>query len=396
MTQKRADETYLEYARRVRQEVQASEEQLAERDRQRSRPLDPEAREHLIADMRQRQAAADEVYNAAIDRAAESFRQSRRSPSAESMAAQVMSNAQQQYLRTVQAGLRPPEPREGDWWCVHCHSGPGEAGYVRIPQRDPHPGQNRWEARATLCPACSPTRLHEIAVARVAEERADIIRKVAPRAHLMNLGARPFHTGYLQELPLLDRGERERATRALALAQQATDAYTERWPNGAWLSYDGGYGVGKTHFLAMIYRRAVEEGKAVYYTTGPEFTEQMLTFSGDEAEHERKALTRRMIAAEVLLIDEADRMPRKDGDGWVERGLFYVLDKRIELAEAGAANFHTVLAGNALYDWPGRQGRLPGTIKSRGRAAGSYVVDLRGVPDARPIFSGDDRWRSSF
>jgi hypothetical protein len=80
-------------------------------------------------------------------------------------------------------------------------------------------------------------------------------------------------------------------------------------------------------------------------------------------------------------------MTWKDGNGWTERAFFRVLDSRVRLSAAGVGTFHTVLAGNAL------RARLPGAILSRATAAGSLLVDLAGIPDARAIFAGDDAWK---
>jgi DNA replication protein DnaC len=259
--------------------------------------------------------------------------------------------------------------------CPTCH----DAGWVRVERDEITP------ATVRECPTCGAERAKARKSARLVEVRADLMRRRPEADDLMELGALPFRTDYAGAIPSVAMSDLNRIQNRLAYALKATSRYTDRWPAGAWLSFDGPFGAGKTHLLAMIYRAARLADKTAIYTTSPDFEAAVTAF---DVEHEdREELVSDLIAAEVLVWDEADRMTWKDGNGWTERAFFRVLDSRVRLSAAGVGTFHTVLAGNAL------RARLPGAILSRATAAGSLLVDLAGIPDARAIFAGDDAWK---
>lgn len=230
--------------------------------------------------------------------------------------------------------------------------------------------------RAVSCPVCG-----EEARQRLLNERIMGRWPAHARADLLTLARAKFEVDYLDQFDELPGEARATIKKRLDLALTAARRFAERWPKGIILAYDGAYGAGKTHLLAKVYAVAIRAGKSAIYITGPDLERAMSQFQGDDAEELRRQALADLVEVEVLLLDEADRITQKDGNGWAERHLFDIVDSRQR------ANRSTILAGNALD-------RLPGAVMSRIKGVGSLLVDLSSVPDARPLLArGEETWQ---
>lgn len=247
----------------------------------------------------------------------------------------------------IPPALAPPEPD-----CLRCR----DAGFVSVPS-----GVN---SRAVRCPSCKGEKIARHQRAQRREEWPVVERLIEEARKEVD----PAHPAILALPP----AERRRAQAALAEARRAAHDFAWRLP-GAIFALEGNYGSGKTLLLAKIYAVAWRRGLAPIYQTGMRFEGRVLDFEGEGPEPMPvTAYLGALIAADVLLIDEADKMKLAPADGWVAKHFFHVIEERLNHERP------TVLAGNALSR------SLPGAILSRARALESQFIDgLNHVPDAR-------------
>ncbi len=257
-----------------------------------------------------------------------------------------------------------------------------DAGLLRVEGPDP-----TKPAQRIPCRHCYVLRKRKSLIKNLLKERRELATSWPEQPELMALGSSSFVADYAKMLRHVSKTQQNQITQKLRFALRVTKRYCQVWPQGAWLQYDGVCGAGKTHFLAMIYKAAQKAKKTVIYVTAPEIESRLINFSGQNANEKILAFVRQLIAAEVLLIDEAEKYTRKNGTGWVERKFFHILDTRCKMARTEIGKFHTILAGNAL------KASLPPEIKSRASGAGSCYIELFGVPDGRPIFEGSSAWQ---
>lgn len=239
----------------------------------------------------------------------------------------------------------------------------------------PRPTAHNWQQRrALLCPDCGPEQQQK----RLRQG----IRQRWPINHaLLKHATLPIECDYIDLLPTtkeFTRQKKEAAKQTLRRALKLARNFATSWPKGVILSFDGPPGVAKTHLAGKIYRFAILKGLAAIFLTGEELESISKQFKEQVLEKKRFDL----IHADLLIIDEADHITKKDGTGWAEKYLFSIIDARLKDRRS------TILTGNALNE------RLPEPVKSRAKAAGSRFIDMSGVPDGRPIFEGDDSWAS--
>ena len=263
--------------------------------------------------------------------------------------------------------------------CRKC----GDAGWVRLTRRD-------GSGETVLCPDCGQERRRArqdaVRRERLAQRLVEFWARVyaEEQDRLWALARSKFDADYIERYSDADipPATKQEIRAKLDLALRAARRFSEAWPAGILLTFDGAYGAGKTHLLAKIWARAQQCGKSAIYITGSELEHAMTNFTGPSANQEREAMRQDLLDVDVLVVDEVDRMTFRDGNGWAERNLFAIVDGRL------MAGRSTVLAGNG-FD------RLPGAIRSRAKSAGSLFVDLAGVPDARPVLGeGDTSWQA--
>lgn len=248
-----------------------------------------------------------------------------------------------------------------------CHTC-GDTHYVSLgvqPQRD-----GTLKTVTEPCPDC----WHEWFM-RVVSEHWPVARLVE------QLAQQPFIVmDFTEDAAELfpDADDPHKAAREAMRKQRYAKAVVERfcdvWPAGILVTFEGGYGRGKGHLLAKIWRRALEAGKTVILTSGPQLQRRLTDFEGDEV-LTIEQYRRHLLTVDLVLVDEATRYAHKDGFGWFEsQEYFDLINQRLEASKT------TVLAGNDIEE------RLHGGIVSRADAGDSVRVRLHGVPDMRPVF----------
>ncbi len=239
-----------------------------------------------------------------------------------------------------------------------------DKGYL-LPKLTP---RNQLNRRAYACPDCH-VRQQEWYRESV---RLSIRAKWPILDWVMDLGSREIILEHLA-----DQVDAQTTLKAgLALAKE----FAINLPEGGILSLNGPPGTAKTHLLAKIYRFCTLKGLICIYLTGSDLQQLFTDFGVDDLGvtrfYQRKA---DLIASDMLLIDEVDRISVKGGFGWSENELLDTIEKRINHKRP------TALAGNNLK-------RLLKPVLSRCDSAGSYMLDLKSVPDGRAYFQGDGGW----
>lgn len=265
----------------------------------------------------------------------------------------------------VEAGeeLAPPAPPSVT--CSACR----DTGFVRydVPAHDPRFG------RSLPCPKCgwaqqrtaieATWRVPEATIALVGE---DILPLAPPIARMIKLVERVIAAQPRGALILIDGGKEE------------------------------GYGTAKTHALAHIYAGLWDSGKTTaLYTTAMALEKTFTLFDDDEAAAlrrddnesaasagaERARRWKHLQKVGFLLIDEAARYTRKDGNGWVERHMMELVDSRL-------ANGKTVImAGNHLLGDANGADRIHPALIDRARSGDGFILSLEGVASARKGFA---------
>ena len=179
---------------------------------------------------------------------------------------------------------------------------------------------------------------------------------------------------------ILEHLESKKAKNTLFAGIALAKEFAANPPEGGILSLDGPPGTAKTHLLAKIYRYCTLSGLACIYLTGSDLQQIFTDFSHDSNGiakfYQKKA---DLIASDILLIDEVDRISVKGGFGWSENELLDTIEKRINHKRP------TALAGNKLS-------RLLAPVLSRCNSAGSYMLDMQSIPDGRGYFQGNGDW----
>lgn len=273
----------------------------------------------------------------------------------------VFADAQQLVKSQANWGERPAETAK----CEQCR----DQGYLMPPVT----AKNMLNRRAYPCPDCGD--------AQKAHHRAEVLREIRHRWpckwHLIELGAKPIRFGHVDAIKGLDGKQRDLAKNTLNKALRLAQEFAQELEPGAILSFDGKAGTSKTHMLAKIYRWCVLVKKLTcIFVTGRQLQAVLTDFrkgsDGGAALYEKKA---DLIACDILLIDEVDKIALKEGFGWTESELLDILESRMNRGRP------TVLAGNELH-------RLAEHTRSRCSGRNSYVIDMSSVPDGRPFFQG--------
>jgi len=154
------------------------------------------------------------------------------------------------------------------------------------------------------------------------------------------------------------------------------------------LTLHGGLGTGKTHLLAGICSECRKAGKEVHYTTLAGFLDYLKAAFDPKALMSYTARYDRMLAVQVLAIDELDKISMTE---WADEKLYQLLDDRYRRA----GQCLTVLASNnRLCDRDGAgqvtrtyhilpNSRYEAPIISR-LLDGRFLVADMGDADARP------------
>lgn len=273
---------------------------------------------------------------------------------------------QAKALKEAQANWSPLPPLK-EINCQTCK----DSGFLM-----PRPTKLNWQQRrARLCPDCGNSQQEK----RV---RLAIRQRWPVNQALIEEAALPIESDYIDLLPTtkeFTQQKKEAAKQILRHAYKLARDFASAWPKGVMLSFDGPPGAAKTHLAGKIYRFAILKGLAAIFLTG----EELETISKQFLDQEREKKRFDLIHADLLVLDEADHISKKDGTGWAERYLFNIIDARLKAGRS------TILTGNALNE------RLPEAVKSRAKSASSRFIDMSGVPDGRPIFAGDDSWVST-
>lgn len=284
--------------------------------------------------------------------------------------------------------MRPPTP-------VKCETCRG-SGWI-LPRLT---RANLYQRCAEPCPDC---------VKEQREDRQRVLRvdhrKQYPAINwLLKLGEQPILFDYFDEINWdeieligVSAHERQRepqrwtadkAKRKLEFALQSAKVFALSL-RGEMLTLQGPYGVAKTHLAAKVYRYAwLQKEMSVIYLTGQEFHDKVTDFSKGEGGITSAVLNKRDLSlVDLLIIDECDRVPTpkhsEKGDSWTQDQMLQVIDKRLQ------RSLSTMLIGNNL------DGKLSGAIKSRSKSLGSLFINMRGIPDGRSHYQGDDRWLDS-
>lgn len=228
--------------------------------------------------------------------------------------------------------------------------------------------RNQRHREAYHCPDCQEEQRE-----RYREQvRAEIRQKWIAKRWLMRMAQRKIELAHLEE----ESDAHATLTAAFNLAR----GFAADMPKGGILSFDGPPGTAKTHLLAKIYRFCWLKGLSCIYLTGSDLQQHLTDFSRDGSGNvSLYKIKVDLCSADMLLIDEADRISIKDGFGWTENELLDVIEKRINYGKP------TALAGNRLS-------RLLKPVLSRCESAGSYMLDMSAVPDGRGYFQGDGDW----
>lgn len=227
--------------------------------------------------------------------------------------------------------------------------------------------RNQLSRQAYRCPDCK-----ERQQARYRESVRDEIKKNwRTQEWVMELGSREIISEHIDS-----KEARNTLLAGIALAKE----FATNLPESAILSLDGPPGTAKTHLLAKIYRYCRLKGLACIYLTGSDLQQLFTDFRHDKNGiakfYQKKA---ELIASDMLLIDEVDRISVKGGFGWSENELLDTIEKRINHKRP------TALAGNKLL-------RLLKPVLSRCNSAGSYMLDMQSIPDGRGYFQGNGDW----
>jgi DNA replication protein DnaC len=142
----------------------------------------------------------------------------------------------------------------------------------------------------------------------------------------------------------------------------------------------GPYGIGKTHLMLLLYRQVSDANRGVIFRTANQVREVLQGFNRF-SESVRTLARSDMMHVPLLILDEAEKGLREspadsDKGEWFNSQMLDIINAR---RNAGLA---TALAGNNLFI-------LPGAILSRAQEKGTVFLDLRDVPDARPILGGE-------
>ena len=174
---------------------------------------------------------------------------------------------------------------------------------------------------------------------------------------------------------------RSRQFPAVKQLLRACHRLTKTWPAGALVMFVGhtkpAYGTGKTHALARIWRAAWQAQKTAIFTTAPELEKKFTSFK-EEEEYEQTLA--QLYEVDVLLVDEAHRMTHQDGNSWVERHLFSVVDHLLKNDRI------VVLAANSLMDVH------PAIVdRAYDNEEGALIVDLSEVKSYRKRHIGSEK-----
>lgn len=154
------------------------------------------------------------------------------------------------------------------------------------------------------------------------------------------------------------------------------------------LTLHGGHGTGKTHLLAGICNECLKAGKQVHYTTLAGFLDYLKAAFDPKAVMNYTARYDRMLAVDVLAIDELEKASMTE---WADEKLYQLLDDRYRRA----GQCLTVLASNNRLCDRNEAGqvtqtyhilpnsRYEGPIISR-LLDGRFLVADMGDADARP------------
>lgn len=186
--------------------------------------------------------------------------------------------------------------------------------------------------------------------------------------------------------------------RLIKLVERVIDAK----PRGVLILIDGGlaegYGTAKTHALIQIYSGIWEAGGATaLYTSAMQLEKTFTLFDDDEAAAlrldnleaaatagaERARRWRHLQGMDFVLIDEAARYTRKDGNGWVERHMMELVDSRL------AGGKTVIMAGNHLLGGKVDNVKVDGihpALIDRARSADGFILSLEGVSSGRRAF----------
>jgi len=154
------------------------------------------------------------------------------------------------------------------------------------------------------------------------------------------------------------------------------------------LTLHGGYGTGKSHPLAGICHECRKAGKEVHYTTLAGFLDYLKAAFDPKALMSYTARYDRMLAVEVLAIDEIEKVSMTE---WADEKLYQLLDDRYRRA----GQCLTVLASNNRLCDRDEAGQVTQTYhilpNSRYEAPiisrlldGRFLVADMGDADARP------------
>lgn len=142
----------------------------------------------------------------------------------------------------------------------------------------------------------------------------------------------------------------------------------------------GPYGIGKTHLMLLLYRQVADANRGVIYRTANQIREVLQGFKRF-SEAERALARSDLVHVPLLILDEAEKGMREspydsDKGEWFNSQMLDIINARRN------TGLPTAFAGNNLFV-------LPGAILSRTQEKGCVFLDLRNVPDARPLLGGD-------
>ena len=205
------------------------------------------------------------------------------------------------------------------------------------PQPSPQPSAK--SEPAPVCATCQGKRwLWDAQAARLAPcgcwqvERQELLERVSGLEGEMLT----FSLGGIKPLPgVTGRTEAVRAARELVQAP--------RW----FFTVHGSYGVGKTHLLAAIVNDARRAGFSGLYTTMAQVLDHLRRTFKPGAEIDGDELWDRLLAVDVLAIDEIDRF---NPTAWAQERFFMLLDARYRAGERQLTCFAT---NGALEELPG-------------------------------------------
>ncbi len=146
-------------------------------------------------------------------------------------------------------------------------------------------------------------------------------------------------------------------------------------PPSGFVLLSGHFGVGKTHMLCATVNLARRVGRTAVYMTAEELLDRLRQGYDPEAPEGFDVLWRRVSDADVLAIDEVDRI---NATSWAKAKMFQLLDDRYERHLYGPGAL-TVMATNVAVE------DLDGYLRSRLTDTHSVCLSLWGAPDMRSV-----------